>query len=123
MPRQLWTKGQSGNPGGRPRIVAEVRDLARRYTAEAVDTLVRICKSGKSESARVAAAQVLLDRGWGRPMQMTELSAIGSGEITFRWSDGSATGTEKIIEQQPVVIEQPDEFAEMARANYLAVGK
>ena len=29
------------NPGGRPKIVAEVRDLARAHTAEAVDTLVQ----------------------------------------------------------------------------------
>jgi hypothetical protein len=27
-----WTKGTSGNPGGRPKIVAKVRDLARQHT-------------------------------------------------------------------------------------------
>lgn len=109
-----WQKGQSGNPGGRPKVVGEIRDLARQHTATAIDTLVQVCKSGESESARVAAAQVLLDRGWGRPLQMTELSAIGSGEITFRWSDGQAS----VTEQKPVVIEQKDEIAEQAKALY-----
>jgi hypothetical protein len=27
--------GQSGNAGGRPKVVAEIRDLARQHTAEA----------------------------------------------------------------------------------------
>jgi len=105
-----WQKGQSGNPGGRPKVVGEIRDLARQHTATAIDTLVQVCKSGESESARVAAAQVLLDRGWGRPLQMTELSAIGSGEITFRWSDGAASVTET-IGQQPVAVETVDPVA------------
>jgi hypothetical protein len=31
--------------------------------------LAEVCTRGKSESARVAAAQALLDRGWGKPQQ------------------------------------------------------
>lgn len=62
-----FVKGQSGNPGGRPKEVAEVRDLARQHTAAAIGTLAKIMNDTKArESARVAAADALLDRGWGK---------------------------------------------------------
>jgi hypothetical protein len=67
--------GQSGNPTGRGRATLEVRDLARTYTEEAVRTLVTIMRSDRSPAAaRVAAAQAVLDRGWGRPVQALEHS-------------------------------------------------
>ena len=64
-----WLPGQSPNPGGRPKVVGDIRDLARQYSGAAVETLVDIAENGKQESARVAAASALLDRGWGRPTQ------------------------------------------------------
>ena len=62
-----FEKGQSGNPGGRPKVVAEVRELARQRAPEAIAALVKVMTEGKSEAARVAAANSLLDRGWGKP--------------------------------------------------------
>ena len=62
--------GKSGNPSGRPKIVAEVQDLAREHTTEAVAALVEVLSDKKSPpSARVAAASALLDRGWGKAPQ------------------------------------------------------
>lgn len=61
--------GQSGNPGGRPKAVAVVRDLAREHTETAITALVEIMTTGESAAARVAAAQAILDRGWGKPTQ------------------------------------------------------
>ena len=74
-----FKKGQSGNPGGRPKVVAEIRHLARERGPEAIAALVMVMKEGKSEAARVAAATALLDRGWGRPMQSDET------EVTYRY--------------------------------------
>ena len=65
-----FKKGQSGNPGGRPKVVAEVKELARAHTGEAIQTLVSIMTNPKSApAARVSAANALLDRGYGKPPQ------------------------------------------------------
>ena len=64
-----WTRGASGNPKGRPPDdeLKNARAAALPYAAEALETLAVIMATGKSESARVAAARELLDRAWGRP--------------------------------------------------------
>jgi hypothetical protein len=68
-----WQPGQSGNPHSRPSVVAEVRDLAREHTAEAISVLTTIMNDSKvAAAARVAAATAVLDRGWGRPSQHIE---------------------------------------------------
>jgi hypothetical protein len=68
-----FEKGQSGNPGGRPRALIEVQTAAREHTATAVATLARIAGDESApHAAQIAAAIALLDRGWGRPMQAVE---------------------------------------------------
>lgn len=68
--RGQFRKGQSGNPGGRPKTVGHVRDLAQAHTEDAIRALVGVIKSTKAPpAARVSAATALLDRGWGRPAQ------------------------------------------------------
>ena len=48
----------------------EIRSLARQHTEAAINTLVRIMNnSAATESAQVAAANSLLDRGWGKAPQ------------------------------------------------------
>ena len=49
--------GQSGNPGGRPKVPTDLREAARAHTTEALETLVAILRSPKSPTAaRVQAA-------------------------------------------------------------------
>lgn len=70
--------GQSGNPGGRPKESNVVRELARAHTERAIAVLSLALDDPK---LCVAAAQALLDRGWGKPAQGVELSGTGGGPI------------------------------------------
>lgn len=79
-----FAKGQSGNPTGRPKQVGEVRDLARSFTAEAINGLVKIARSkGAPAAARVAAWNSLLDRGYGKPAT-TITGEGGEGAVEVR---------------------------------------
>ena len=65
----------------------DIRSLARQHTALAVKTLVGIAAQHTApQSARVAAAQALLDRGWGKPKQKIEVNQ----EITISLADSLA---------------------------------
>jgi hypothetical protein len=53
--------------------LVEIRSLARTYTKSAMNTLVHIMREPTApHSARIAAAQTLLDRGWGKAVQTIE---------------------------------------------------
>ena len=68
-----FVKGQSGNKAGRPKAVGHLRELARQHTEEAIETLVAIMRDeGAPPRARSAAAEALLNRGWGTPTQHVE---------------------------------------------------
>jgi hypothetical protein len=69
--------GQSGNPSGRPKVPQHIRDMARALTEEAIGTAAEIMRNpAETGSARMAAVNAILDRGWGKPSQPLD----GDGE-------------------------------------------
>ena len=60
---------------------ATIGELARKYANDAIKALVKVATEGDSESARVAAANALLDRGFGRPAQSMELTGKGGKDL------------------------------------------
>ncbi len=43
--------------------------LAKEYAGSAIQALADIAENGQSETARIAAACAILDRGYGRPRE------------------------------------------------------
>ena len=68
-PKTAFKPGVSGNPGGRPKALKDVQDLARKFTRRAVLALARVIKESPDDRARIAASEALLNRAWGKPLQ------------------------------------------------------
>ncbi|MGL9620953.1 hypothetical protein QRQ56_23340 [Bradyrhizobium sp. U531] len=52
------------------RTLTEIKSLARTHTALAMRTLVQIMRDKEAPAhARVAAASLIFDRGWGKALQ------------------------------------------------------
>jgi hypothetical protein len=107
-----FAKGQSGNPGGRPKVIGHVRELARAHCADAITVLADVMLNAKSApAARVAAATALIDRGFGRPGSTS--SPVKLPEL------GSATDASRAIAAIVEAVASGDvgltEAAELAR--------
>jgi hypothetical protein len=88
-----FKKGQSGNPGGRPKAVESLVELAREFTQLSVDTLVELVGDSKSNAAvRVSAAKELLDRGWGKAPQTSNVN-VTTKRSALDWSTDELVAT------------------------------
>jgi hypothetical protein len=80
-PGRRFKPGQSGNPGGMPKAIVEVARAARLHTPEMLDILVSIARDkDATTSARVSAAQYVVDRAWGRPKESVTVTREGNFE-------------------------------------------
>jgi len=68
-----FEKGRSGNPAGRPELAEELRDRIRALSTDAVSVLEQALHD-EDVRVRLVAAQKLLDRGYGRPAQATDVT-------------------------------------------------
>jgi hypothetical protein len=76
----------AGRPAGSPNratkaLKATLSDLAKEYAPEALRTLALIMREGESEMARIAAADKLLDRGYGKPSQAVAVTGADGGAV------------------------------------------
>ena len=75
-----FPKGVSGNPSGRPKGNPKVRELLKQHSVEAAETLVGLLSS-EVEKIRFMAAQEILNRTEGKPMQAVNMEVSGSMDM------------------------------------------
>lgn len=65
--------GAGRPPGSKTKVGADLRVAAQQYSDEALKTLVEVMRNKKTGgAARAAAANAVLDRGYGKPKQEIE---------------------------------------------------
>ena len=65
--RIAWLQGSTADQ------IIDIRDAARRHTRAAVETLVSVMENPDAPAAaRIAAANGILDRGWGKATQYVQ---------------------------------------------------
>lgn len=73
-------KGKSGNPSGRPKKTQQELDLiakCKEKTPKALEVIEKIMTGGETEKNRLAAAQYIIDRGYGKAVQAVEANLNG----------------------------------------------
>lgn len=72
--------GQSGNPGGRPVGTFKLALKAQEFGQEALDFIVEVMRDETEEKKnRMYAASEILDRGFGKPKQTSEVTGVEGG--------------------------------------------
>ena len=69
-----FQRGRSGNPGGRPKLPADIREAFKAKVPQALEVLTR-CLQSDDDRIAMMAAQAILDRGYGRPSAERSRSA------------------------------------------------
>ena len=78
-----FVKGQSGNPSGRVKDTEEmkaVKEIMNAGSPKAAQTLVELLDSDK-EMMRFYAAQEILNRTLGKPVQSQEINVSGNLDV------------------------------------------
>jgi hypothetical protein len=82
-----FKKGQSGNPNGRPKKIPELRELLANVLGDEKDgksaaEAILMALRNKAIKGDVRAAELLLDRAYGKVKQEAELSGnLGITEV------------------------------------------
>lgn len=84
-PGRPFVKGAKPGPG-RPKKTEQELDLiaaCKAKTPDALAVIVEIMSNGEKEATRLQAAQSIIERGYGKPVQPQEVAH--SGVVQFGW--------------------------------------
>lgn len=78
-PRSAFQPGRSGNPGGRPKLTPEQKaqefeliQACRSKSPDAIAVIEQLMHRADRDSVRLAAASIIIERGWGKAVQAIE---------------------------------------------------
>ena len=99
---------RSINPKGRPPIIKDIKDAAKSHTRQALNTLISVMNDPDCPAAsRVTAAEAILNRGWGRPLQnvearveVTDVGATAAGVLMELSRKAREHRAERELEEQ-----------------------
>lgn len=77
----LFEKGKSGNPGGRPKAAYDVKALAQKNTKEAFEVILRIMRDAEKPDLALKAANIIIERGYGKPIQ--EIAGMNTQQVVI----------------------------------------
>ena len=75
--------GNSPNPGGRPKGNPAVKDLLKKHSVDAAQKVVDLLRCGNPK-IELAAAQEILNRTEGKPLQVQDVAMEVNGLTDFR---------------------------------------
>jgi len=76
-----FKKGQSGNPGGRPKRDPKYDALLKKYGPKSISIIAELMLNAIEQETRLSAAKYLADRAYGKPAQAVELSGKDGKEL------------------------------------------
>jgi hypothetical protein len=100
-----WKRGQSGNPGGRPRITDEALSRARAYMERAGWAELEWVAAQRKErwaGAKVAALKEIANRAYGQPPQ--EISGE-TQHVIIRTTDVGPDGSRVVRDMERVIFQ------------------
>lgn len=75
-----FVKGYGG--GGRKALPEDLKEAFREVSWDALDVLKKILKDEDAKhSDRIKCAEIILDRGYGKPVQAVDLEHSAGGEV------------------------------------------
>jgi hypothetical protein len=107
--------GFSGNPSGRPRVVAQIRDMALKAAPAAFEKVCDLVRS-VDERIALAASQEILNRAYGKPVQSvdTEVRKININALYLAAVQQAQPGAPPIVDVTPEPSDDAPEATEPA---------
>src|SRR5262245_57806464 len=107
-----FAPGASGNPGGRPKLPAEMREIFQSKGLEAAEILVKHLHASEP-MVSVAAAREMLDRAYGKATQQINVDREERIKLIAVVPEKAATteewlrlvGEQRVIEHQSTDLE------------------
>lgn len=84
--RGRFTKGNKS--GGRPKIPDDIKEMCKALTPKAIETAKTIMLDEEAKDAdRLRAAEIILDRGYGKPAQSVNVETNDLPRFVFVGAD------------------------------------